>query len=309
MASHFNVVAFEAQCNEVLATLGNPRTRMMYKTAMEQFVEWWQREGGDLPLEGSLVEAYIGVLIDSGYSKATANQRLSAIKKAVGHAADAGTIDLAIARDIVRISGFSKKLHESGRFLTTREAEALINAPYASDAKGARDRALLALLLGCALRSGEAVKIQLDEIQKHGSDWVLTNVVGTRGNVRTVLIPDWAKKALDAWIGISQIRNGAVFRAVDRSGNIADRPISSHSILPLVAEYGKLVGMEVKPRDLRRTCAQLCRSGGGELEQIQLLLDHASIQTTERFLGRKQTVLSAPNGRLQMRWYGHERAS
>jgi len=309
MVHHFNASAFEAQCNEVLTSLANPRTRVMYKTAMEQFLNWWQRKGGNLPLERSLVEAYISVLTHSGYSEATANQRLSAIKKLVSHAADAGTMHLSIARDILRISGFSKRIPESGRFLTTTQAEALINAPYASGAKGARDRALLALLLGCALRSGEAVKIQFNEIQRQGSDWVLTNVVGSRGNVRTVLIPHWAKKALDAWIEISQIRNGAVFRAVDRSGNIADRPISPHSILPLVSEYGKLVGIEVKPRDLRRTCAQLCRNGGGELEQIQLLLDHASIQTTERFLGRKQTALSAPNGRLQMRWYDHERAS
>jgi integrase len=308
MDLHFSADAFETQSNQVLASLKNAHTRMMYKRAMVQFLDWWRRRG-DLSLDRSLVEAYLGLLTGSGYSEATANQRLSAIKKAISHAADMGAMNLAIARDIVRISGFSRKFHESGRFLTRREAEALINAPYASGAKGARDRALLALLLGCALRSGEAVKIQLDEIQRQGSDWVLTNVVGSRGNVRTVLIPDWAKKALDLWIGISEIRSGAVFRAVDRSGIIANRPISAHSILPLVAEYGKLVGIEVKPRDLRRTCAQLCRNGGGELEQIQLLLDHASIQTTERFLGRKQTVLSAPNGRLRMRWHSHERAS
>lgn len=309
MASHFNVSGFEAQCNEVLASLANPRTRMMYKTGMEQFQEWWRHNDGDLPLDRSLVESYIAFLTDSGYSEATANQRLSAIKKAVSYAADAGTMHLAIARDIIRISGLSRKTHEGGRFLNTRQAEALINAPYASDTKGARDRALLALLLGCALRGGEAVKIRSDDIQRQGNAWVLTNVVGTRGNARTVLIPDWAKKALDSWIEIGQIRSGAVFRAVDRSGKIADRPISPHSILPLVSEYGKLVGIDVKPSDLRRTCAQLCRNGGGELEQIQLLLDHASIETTERFLGRKPTALSAPNGRLQMRWYRHERAS
>lgn len=256
-----------------------------------------------------MVQAYIDFLIGSDYSEATANQRLSAIKKAVSHAADAGTINLAIARDILRISGFTRKIYESGQFLTTREAEALINAPYASGAKGKRDQALLALLLGCALRSGEVVRIQLEEIERQGGCWVLTNVVGTRGNARIVLIPDWAKKALDSWIEISKIRDGAVFRAVDRSGNIADRQISPHSILPLVAEYGKQVGIEVKPRDLRRTCAQLCRNGGGELEQIQLLLDHASIQTTERYLGRKRTVASAPNGRLRMKWHNRKIAS
>jgi integrase/recombinase XerD len=296
MSLLFSAGSFEVQSNQVLASLENAHTRMMYKRAMEQFLHWWRRKG-DLPLDRPLVEAYIGLLTGSGYSEATANQCLSAIKKAVSHAADAGTMDLATARDIVRISGFSKKIHVTGRFLTAREAEALINAPAASGTKGARDRALLALLLGCALRGGEAAKIQLDEIQKQGSHWVLTNVVGTRSKVRTVLIPDWAKKALDAWVGVSRIRNGAVFRAVDRSGNIS------------VAEYGQLIGIEVKPRDLRLTCAQLCRNGGGELEEIQLLLGHASIQTTERFIGRKRMVASAPNERLRMRWFNRELAS
>ena len=55
------------------------------------------------------------------------------------------------------------------------------------------------------------------------------------------------------------------------------------------------------PHDLRRTCAKLCRAGGGELEQIQLLLGHASIQTTERYLGVKQDLVHAPNDRLGIR--------
>ena len=46
----------------------------------------------------------------------------------------------------------------------------------------------------------------------------------------------------------------------------------------------------IAPHDLRRTCAKLCRAGGGELEQIQLLLGHASVQTTERYLGTKQDL-------------------
>ena len=39
------------------------------------------------------------------------------------------------------------------------------------------------------------------------------------------------------------------------------------------------------PHDLRRSCAKLCHSAGGELEQIQFLLGHVSVQTTERYLG------------------------
>ena len=57
----------------------------------------------------------------------------------------------------------------------------------------------------------------------------------------------------------------------------------------LVTELRKKIGVKLRPHDLRRTCAKLCRAAGGDLEQIQLLLGHASVQTTERYLGTGKT--------------------
>lgn len=54
----------------------------------------------------------------------------------------------------------------------------------------------------------------------------------------------------------------------------------------------------VAPHDLGRTCAKLCRSAGGDLEQIQLLLGHSSVETTQRYLGTRQNLLNAPNDHL-----------
>jgi integrase len=55
---------------------------------------------------------------------------------------------------------------------------------------------------------------------------------------------------------------------------------------------------KLAPHDLRRTCARLCHLAGGELDQIQFLLGHVSIQTTERYLGCKQQLRCAVNERL-----------
>jgi site-specific recombinase XerD len=49
---------------------------------------------------------------------------------------------------------------------------------------------------------------------------------------------------------------------------------------------------------LRRTCARLCHGCGGDLEQIQFLLGHASVQTTEGYIGSKQKLQDAVNDRL-----------
>jgi integrase len=66
-----------------------------------------------------------------------------------------------------------------------------------------------------------------------------------------------------------------------------------------VLGYARQLGIaNLAPHDLRRTCAKLCRASGGELEQIQLLLGHASIQTTEQYLGTRQNLVEAVNDRL-----------
>jgi len=64
-----------------------------------------------------------------------------------------------------------------------------------------------------------------------------------------------------------------------------------------VVPWGKLCA-RVAPHDLRRTCARLCHAAGGELEQIQFLLGHVSIQTTERYLGCKQRIQGAVNDKI-----------
>jgi site-specific recombinase XerD len=58
------------------------------------------------------------------------------------------------------------------------------------------------------------------------------------------------------------------------------------------------------PHDLWRTCARLCHESGGELEQIQFLLGHVSVQTTERYLGCKQKLREAVNDRIGLESFG-----
>jgi len=54
-------------------------------------------------------------------------------------------------------------------------------------------------------------------------------------------------------------------------------------------------------RHYRHTCAKLCRAVGRELEQIQMLLGHQSVQTTERYLGTRQDLVHAPNDGIKLR--------
>ena len=60
----------------------------------------------------------------------------------------------------------------------------------------------------------------------------------------------------------------------------------------------KLQMPRLAPHDLRRSCARFCHAAGGELEQIQFLLGHVSVQTTERYLGCKQRFREAVNDKI-----------
>ncbi len=90
-----------------------------------------------------------------------------------------------------------------------------------------------------------------------------------------------------------------MFRAVNKGGRIYGEGLTANVIWSVVQAYAAQLGVpRLAPHDLRRTCAKLCRAAGGDLEQIQLLLGHASIQTTERYLGTRQNLIQAVNDHL-----------
>src|SRR5712692_1412839 len=93
-----------------------------------------------------------------------------------------------------------------------------------------------------------------------------------------------------------------VFRPVNRAGSVTADRLGEKVVWQLIKPYAEAAGVPgIAPHDLRRTCAKLCRAGGGELEQIQLLLGHASVQTTEGYLGTKQDLVHAPNDAIKLR--------
>jgi integrase len=143
---------------------------------------------------------------------------------------------------------------------------------------------LLALLLACGLRRHEAVALRLDHLQQREEHWAIVDLVGKGGHVRTV------PAAID---------RGKLFRRVNKVGRTWGDGMTVKAVWHIVKEYAKRIGVaKLAPHDLRRTCARLCHASGGELEQVQFLLGHVSVQTTERYLGCKQRIRSAVNDRI-----------
>jgi integrase len=107
------------------------------------------------------------------------------------------------------------------------------------------------------------------------------------------------KHHVDAWTAAGVITHGPVFRAINKAGRVWGDGMSPKVLWDVVRAAAARAGIDkLAPHDLRRTCARLCHLAGGELDQIQFLLGHVSIQTTERHLGCKQKLRVAVNDRL-----------
>ena len=275
-------------------------TRRAYSRALTEFVTWFQSSGQGV-LSKTAVNAHVAALRAAGVSASSINQRLTAIRKLASEAADNGLIDYATAQAIAKAEGVRAEGKRLGNWLSRQDAQRLLDAPSEATNKGIRDRAILAVLLGCGLRREECAGLTVEHIQQREGRWVVVDLVGKRNKMRSVPMPSWARVAVDEWCKVAGITSGAVFLSIRRGGNVQGDGMTSQAIRDVVAEYSKVIGLTVAPHDLRRSFAKLAHKGGAPIDQIQLSLGHSSIQTTERYLGVDQNLHSAPCDVLGLR--------
>jgi site-specific recombinase XerD len=105
-----------------------------------------------------------------------------------------------------------------GNWLSVMQAQTLLNTPDITTSKGLRDRAILAVLLGCGLRRSEVAALSVNHVQQRDGRWCIVDLVGKHGRVRTIPMPTWVKVATDAWTLAAGVADGCVFRPVNRAG-------------------------------------------------------------------------------------------
>jgi site-specific recombinase XerD len=285
----------------VLDSVSSPITKRVYNLGLDEFFKWFE----EAPRPGftkATVSAWRVALEARGLGSISINVRITAVRKLAVEAADNGLLAPELAAGITRIKGVRSKGVRLGNWLSVRQAQALLNTPDATTNKGLRDRAILAVLLGCGLRRSEVAALTFSHIQQRDGRWCIVDLVGKHGRVRTVPMPTWTKVAIDAWTLAAGIADGQVFRTVNRADQVQTAAMSEKVVWQLLQPYAEAAGLAgIAPHDLRRSCAKMCRAAGGELEQIQLLLGHASVQTTERYLGTKQDLVHAPNDGIKLR--------
>jgi integrase len=160
-------------------------------------------------------------------------------------------------------------------------------------------------MIGCGLRREETAVLCLEFIQQRDARWVIVDMRGKGGRVRSVPMPSWTKVAIDEWIVAAGLTSDRLFRPVNKGDNLAGESMTAQSIFETVKKYAAAIGVsEIAPHDLRRTFAKLAHRGRSAIEQIQLSLGHHSILTTERYLGVQQDLTDAPCDHLGLKLSG-----
>jgi integrase len=214
-------------------------------------------------------------------------------------AADSGLLSPELAAGIRRVKGVRRIGVRLGNWLTADQGCSLLMNSQGDSPRSKRNYAILALPIGCGLRRGELLALTVTSIQLREDHWVIADLHGKAGHIRTVPIPLWVKEAIDKWTETSGIKDGCLFRAINKSGKIWGHGMTPKVLWEIVKRAAKAAGIDnLAPHDLRRTCARLCHLAGGELDQIQFLLGHISIQTTEHYLGCKQKLRFAVNDKI-----------
>jgi integrase len=207
----------------VLDSVSSPITRRMYNLGLDEFIAWYTLEPRPGGFTKATVSAWRVALEARGLGSMSINVRLTAVRKLAVEAADNGLLAPALASGIARVKGMASKGVRLGNWLTLKQAQALLNAPDITTLKGLRDRAIIAVLLGCGLRCSEVAALTMAHIQQRDGRWCIIDLHGKHGRVRTVPIPVWVKVAVDAWTSVAAVTGGFVFRPVNRADRTQGR--------------------------------------------------------------------------------------
>jgi site-specific recombinase XerD len=311
--STFDDAEFE-KLVDLVANGKSKNTRLAYRRALRDFRSWYEAQPAEYKtrygLSRASVMAYVDDLAEQGLSPATINQRLAAIRALAKelHYSQIGIFaDRAHADAIMEIENVPNRGVRTGYWLTPRQAKELMTVPDQETLRGKQQMVVLGLLMGCALRREEAADVTVDMIQPRNSHWVIANIEGKGNKVRTVPIPPWVLNVINVWRDAAGIKSGKLLRAVNKadrlagpvatkSGSVSDGGLSPQAIYNIVKDLSKASNLpaDLGPHDLRRTWGKRAYQQNAPLDQISLILGHASISTTEIYLGLRGIDLESP---------------
>lgn len=166
----------------VLDSLRSLESKRGYQHAIDEFIRWYCSEPR-LSFNKTVVTRYRIHLENRQLAAGTINGRLAAVRRLAYEATDAGLLSPELVAGIRRVKGVKKLEVRLGNWLTAEDCRRLWQAPNPDTLKGKRDRAILAVLLGCGLRRRELADLDFRHLQRREEHWAIVDLVGKGGDI------------------------------------------------------------------------------------------------------------------------------
>src|SRR5260370_31330870 len=167
----------EQSKNAVLNSLAAVSSQESYAHAIDEFIAWYCSEPR-LAFNRTVVLRYRLFLEQKNLAPSTINVRLAAVRRLAHEAADTGLLSPDLAAGIRRVKGAKRLGARIGNWLTVDQSRTLLGEPLSGSLRGKRDRAILALLIGCGLRRAELVGLETEDFQIREERCVIADLVG-----------------------------------------------------------------------------------------------------------------------------------
>jgi len=285
---------------QMLAGLRSEHSRRSYERAVKGFLVWLQDH--QEPVTPTSFARYRDHLTAIKLAPASVALIVHAIRSFARTAAEIGLIGQPTYQALRLVRAPRLLGTRAGRWLLTAEVTRLMLAPPGGSLRGLLDRAILACLFAGALRRGECAALTCGQLTVREGRPLLVDIRGKGGRVRSVPLPPWADLRLRTWLQAaarcfhlrrveSEFPAAAAplfLRVLGSQGRYQHPvwlPLSSEAVYQVVRRAADRCGFVLAPHDLRRTFAKLALKGGAGLDQVAVVMGHASVATTERYAG------------------------
>lgn len=248
-----------------------------YMRDLRQFAHFILRQWDVEPrkVEREMIERYMAWLYDRGREKSSQARALSGVRSFFDFLLLDERIEASPA-EFIAAPKFGRHLPD---VLTTEEIDRIIAAVDTSTPKGRRDAAMLEVLYSCGLRVSELTALRLGDLF-FGEGYV--RVVGKGDKQRIVPISGLARERVSRWL--DDRRDMAKSRTEDTVFlNNRGKPLSRVMVFTLLRQAALRAGIDkrISPHTFRHSFATHLLEGGAGIRQVQDMLGHESIITTE----------------------------
>lgn len=226
-------------------------------------------------VEQYMVERYLGYLFEEcKHAKASQARELSGVKSFFNYL----LLNDKIEQSPTELIATPKRSRQLPDVLTVEEVELIINSIPLDSAKGKRDRAMLELLYSCGLRVSELTSLRLSDLF-FGEGYI--RVMGKGSKQRLVPISNVARERIMIYMDCRESKS-----AKDKDIlflNNRGKALTRVMIFTIIREAVERVGLDktVSPHTFRHSFATHLLAGGASVRQVQEMLGHESIETTE----------------------------